>query len=217
MLRKRIARLRRDSPDPPWLRNLRPAGNEEHALRVEEMTGIVRALSLGHEVLNCALTSQGQPDALRHLANLGFSPIQAAAVLRIPISQFTCREREAISTRLRLLLKDQDGPQPEAEQLTNASETLLGPAQTPSNDWTSDLSEAAPFHLTKKQALELCAALHLYLRFIERDGTETSRSTDSDAEAYPLHAQVGRWIWRLEEASAWPRSVGEHSADAVRP
>jgi hypothetical protein len=56
--------------------------------------------------------------------------------------------------------------------------------------------------LTHEEAWMLLAALHDYLR---GDRSEL------------LRRRLGKLIWMLEDADAWPREVGGHSADAVQP
>lgn len=56
--------------------------------------------------------------------------------------------------------------------------------------------------LAHHEAMLLLGALHTSLR--------------GDVPAHQRR-RVGKLIWMLEDAEAWPRAVGQHSGDAVRP
>lgn len=77
------------------------------------------------------------------------------------------------------------------------------------------LDERAPIDLTKREAMILVASLHQYLEGIERRAAEDNHH-NGESVAATRHS-LGQLIWRLEDAAAWPRPVGSHSADAVPP
>jgi hypothetical protein len=80
-----------------------------------------------------------------------------------------------------------------------------------------EMDEPAPINISKGEAMLLCAALHRYLRHIEQHAAEDNHRTHPREQVQTARRELGRLIWRLEDAAAWPRPVQQHSDDAVLP
>jgi hypothetical protein len=80
-----------------------------------------------------------------------------------------------------------------------------------------ELDERAPVEFTKREALILIASLHSYLESIEQAAAADAYRVRTREYVAESRHTLGQLIWRLEDAAAWPRKVGEHSAEAVPP
>jgi hypothetical protein len=80
-----------------------------------------------------------------------------------------------------------------------------------------DPSELAPVKISKGEAWLLCAALHRYIQHIEQHAAEDNYRTHPREQVARSRGELGQLLWRLEDAAAWPRSVEQHSNDAVSP
>lgn len=83
--------------------------------------------------------------------------------------------------------------------------------------YQQEMDEPAPINITKGEATLLCAALDVYLRHIEQHAAEDNYRTHPREQVQSSRRELGRLIWRLEDAAAWPRSVAQHSREAVPP
>lgn len=75
----------------------------------------------------------------------------------------------------------------------------------------SDMGDRIAVSLTRGDLYVLIGALHVYLADIR------NRRADTPEVVTRANTNLGRLIWRLEDAAASPHTVGGHSADAVSP
>jgi hypothetical protein len=81
----------------------------------------------------------------------------------------------------------------------------------------SGLDESVKLSVTKREALELCAGLRVYIRSMGQQAASDPAGSHSDRDLDRLRLHFGQLIWRLEEAALSHGGVIEHGDDAVSP
>lgn len=71
--------------------------------------------------------------------------------------------------------------------------------------------------LSGRELMMLRAGLKAYLNVFDAHRPEDAGATHPKDQWIELQNEVGRLIWRLEEAGAGPKARVEHSPEAVNP
>lgn len=80
-----------------------------------------------------------------------------------------------------------------------------------------DVDDEHLVRLTTDDLMTLMAGLVAYLRDFSRHRAEDGGATHSEEEWEAMKRDVGRLLWRLEEAAAPPGAKIEHREEAVPP
>ena len=71
--------------------------------------------------------------------------------------------------------------------------------------------------LSGRELMLLGAGLKAYLNAFDAHRAEDAGATHPESQWVELQTQVGRLLWRLEEAGAGHKARVEHSPEAVNP
>ena len=80
-----------------------------------------------------------------------------------------------------------------------------------------ELDDQHTISLSNRELMLLGAGLKAYLSVFAAHRAEDPGATHPESEWEELRNQVGRLICRFEEVGAGPRSLVEHTPDAVNP
>ena len=79
------------------------------------------------------------------------------------------------------------------------------------------LDDQHSMSLSGRELMMLRAGLKAYMNYFDAHRAEDAGASHPESQWVELQKDVGRLLWRLEEAGAGPQALVEHSPEAIDP